>query len=98
MSGPPREMRSSPRTAAHSAATSTSVPKTESRWPWETPLLFAGSPIKQSAVSRTRVVVSFSLFSNSANPKRRVHFSFDQRRFPIRERNGQLMDELLARE
>ena len=62
----------------------------------EAPFLSACSPMKQSAINRIRVVVSFSLFSNLRIQIAHEHSSFDQRRFSIRKRNSQLMDELLT--
>src|ERR1035441_9093452 len=65
-SRPPTRIGSSASPAAQRAATSTSVPNTESRCPSEGLTFSALSPMKQSAVSRIRVAVSLSVFSNSA--------------------------------
>src|ERR1700728_3777317 len=57
------------------APISTSFPNTETRWQVpETSLFSAGSLMNRSSATRSRVLVSFSCFSNSNQPKRSCAF------------------------
>src|SRR5579862_4571068 len=57
------------------APISTSFPNTETRWQVpEASLFSAGSLMNRSSATRSRVLVSFSCFSNSSQPKRSCAF------------------------
>src|ERR1700737_4733408 len=57
------------------APISTSFPNTETRWQVpEASLFSAGSLMNRSSATRSRVLVSFSCFSNSNQPKRSCAF------------------------
>src|SRR5437667_10732543 len=57
------------------APISTSFPNTETRWQVpEASLFSAGSLMNRSSAKRSRVLVSFSCFSNSNQPKRSCAF------------------------
>src|ERR1700751_4711370 len=57
------------------APISTSFPNTEPRWQVpESSLFSAGSLMNRSSTTRSRVLVSFSCFSNSNQPKRSCAF------------------------
>src|ERR1039458_4023579 len=88
------------------APISTSLPNTETRWQVpEASLFSAGSLMNRSSATRSRVLVSFSCFSNSNQPKRSWAFFiggllsktsarnplFKSARFPGREDDGKLL-------
>src|ERR1700722_20889704 len=90
------------------APISTSFPNTDTRWQVpEASLFAAGSLMNRSSATRSRVLVSFSCFSNSNQPKRSCAFFIGellQRRarenallkracFPGREDDGKLLDK-----
>src|SRR6202521_3351182 len=92
------------------APISTSFPNTETRWQVpEASLFSAGSLMNRSSATRSRVLVSFSCFSNSNQPKRSCAFFiggllsrrarfpvkplFKRARFPGREDDGKLLDK-----
>src|ERR1700685_3725389 len=57
------------------APISTSFPNTETRWQVPEACLFStGSLMNRSSATRSRVLVSFSCFSNSSQPKRSCAF------------------------
>src|ERR1700730_13974324 len=109
-SGPETVTQSWPASPAQMAPISTSFPNTETRWQVpEASLSSAGSLMNRSSATRSRVLVSFSCFSNSNQPKRscaffiggllsrraRFHVKslFKRARFPGREDDGKLLDK-----
>src|SRR6202162_4510030 len=74
-SGPETVTHSWPASPAQMAPISTSFPNTETRWQVpEASLFSAGSLMNRSSATRSRVLVSFSCFSNSNQPKRSCAF------------------------
>src|SRR5271168_722306 len=76
------------------APISTSFPNTETRWQVpEASLFSAGSLMNRSSATRSRVLVSFSCFSNSNQPKRSCAF-FIGRSFQRQGRGSSLSNPL----
>src|ERR1700692_1277845 len=75
MSGPETVTHSWPASPAQMAPISTSFPNTETRWHVPEASLFSpGSRSNRSSATRSLVLVSFSCFSNSNQPKRSCAF------------------------